>query len=58
MSKKTERACKVCGCTEFNACMDSIHGACWWVGPNLCSHCDMAAKQKLKELQEAKKKNG
>lgn len=28
-----------CGCTEFDACTHPEHGNCWWVGPNLCSHC-------------------
>lgn len=30
-----ERACRLCGCTEFNACP----GSCSWVGPDLCSAC-------------------
>jgi len=29
------RACRVCGCTESNAC----RGGCWWVGRDLCSAC-------------------
>lgn len=36
-----ERACRVCGCTETNACVSKRHGACWWVEEDLCSHCDM-----------------
>jgi protein gp37 len=29
------RSCRVCGCTEHNAC----DGGCSWVEPNLCSNC-------------------
>lgn len=33
-----ERACRVCGCTENNACItDGV--PCHWVGPALCSAC-------------------
>jgi hypothetical protein len=35
-----ERACRECGCTEFNACRHPDHGNCWWVKPDLCSHCE------------------
>lgn len=30
-----EPACRVCGCTENNACP----GGCWWVEADLCSSC-------------------
>ncbi len=30
--------CKVCGCTEDNACM-TPDGPCYWVEPDLCSTC-------------------
>lgn len=30
-----ERKCRVCGCTEYNAC----EGACYWVTEDLCSAC-------------------
>lgn len=29
------RKCRVCGCTEHNAC----DGGCCWVGEDLCSSC-------------------
>lgn len=32
------RSCRVCGCIETRACVDS-RGPCWWIGPDLCSHC-------------------
>ena len=31
--------CRVCGCWEYAACWDDERGACWWVEPDLCSHC-------------------
>ena len=31
--------CRVCGCWEMAACWHDQVGACWWVEPNLCSHC-------------------
>lgn len=33
------RFCRECGCTDFDACVHAEHGACWWVEPDLCSHC-------------------
>ncbi len=34
------RACRVCGCTEHNACLDELTGGgCYWVEPDLCSEC-------------------
>lgn len=35
LSAGTERVCRVCGCTEFNACP----GGCSWVEIDLCSAC-------------------
>jgi hypothetical protein len=35
----TTRACRVCGCTELDACVDEIGRACYWVGLDLCSGC-------------------
>lgn len=29
------RACRICGCTDLNACP----GGCSWVGKDLCSSC-------------------
>ena len=36
---QTERVCRVCGCTQNNACL----GGCWWVDVDLCSSCAEAA---------------
>lgn len=30
--------CRVCGCTENNACEGDL-GGCYWVEPDLCSGC-------------------
>lgn len=35
MTMFEQRACRVCGCTETNAC----EGGCWWVEHDLCSAC-------------------
>lgn len=32
---ENEQICRVCGCTQENAC----DGGCWWVEPDLCSRC-------------------
>jgi activating signal cointegrator 1 len=53
-----ERICTKCGCTENDACNNSYFGPCWWVGPSLCSHCQMkeqhgsidAFKSSLKQI--------
>lgn len=33
--------CRVCGCTENDACTHPVYGSCWWVNETetLCSHC-------------------
>jgi len=34
------RRCRVCGCSEDNACIDPDTGEpCYWVEPDLCSAC-------------------
>ena len=37
--------CRVCGCWEYAACWDDERGACWWVEPDLCSHCEGKADE-------------
>jgi hypothetical protein len=32
------RVCRVCGCTDQNACA----GGCGWIEPDLCSLCALA----------------
>ena len=38
-----ERACRICGCTEYNACVDPHGYPCRWIEADLCSHCIYAA---------------
>jgi hypothetical protein len=33
--KETEQKCRICGCTQNNACV----GGCYWVEKDLCSKC-------------------
>ncbi|PZP64216.1 MAG: hypothetical protein DI597_00965 [Pseudoxanthomonas spadix] len=49
-----QRACRVCGCTETNAC----EGGCWWVEYDLCSACEQkpAAPTKPRAKRRAKPK--
>lgn len=45
------RVCRVCGCSEFNACMTD-NGPCHWVEKDLCSACQFtfAGGPKLADL--------
>ena len=40
--EEDERACRVCGCTEDDACADpnTLLGTCYWIEWDLCSACD------------------
>lgn len=31
--------CRICNCTDEAACFSHDYGTCWWVEPDLCSHC-------------------
>ena len=31
-----EDTCRVCGCSDYDACMDVDRGPCGWTAPNLC----------------------
>lgn len=36
-----ERTCRVCGCSQSNACFDKKRGhGCHWVSKTLCNVCD------------------
>ncbi len=37
--------CRICGCTEDNACVDPCGQTCYWAGPGLCSFCAEMAVQ-------------
>lgn len=39
---RSEQICRVCGCTENNAC----EGGCSWVEPDLCSACARKSQTK------------
>lgn len=41
VSEPIPGVCRVCGCTEDNACYHPEHGNCFWVDDTftLCSHC-------------------
>ena len=36
---QTARHCRLCSCTELNACINANGDSCWWVSEDLCSHC-------------------
>lgn len=38
-SDPPERKCRVCGCTQYNACMTD-EGTCHWISDDLCSECE------------------
>lgn len=44
-SETAVRACRVCGCTDFQAC----EGGCWWVAVDLCSSCADAPSREQPE---------
>ena len=48
--KSDEPACRVCGCTEDNAC----EGGCTWVEEDLCSAC--VGKEKGRQTQTARRR--
>lgn len=35
--------CRVCACSEHDACKVPPFGACWWLTNDLCTSCDIAA---------------
>ncbi len=37
--------CRVCGCTEADACEMADGGGWWWVEPDLCSACAGSPEQ-------------
>ncbi|MDD3491929.1 MAG: hypothetical protein PHZ19_00335 [Candidatus Thermoplasmatota archaeon] len=41
------KECRVCGCTEDNACVTD-DGPCYWVEEDLCSACAAKSQQGLK----------
>ena len=37
--------CRVCGCTEYDACCTDYGDGCWWSEEDLCSACAEAAEE-------------
>jgi hypothetical protein len=37
-----EGTCRVCGCTDSQACVDELGAPCYWASPGLCSECAAA----------------
>ena len=35
----TQSSCRICGCTDFNACIQPDGFPCCWVEDDLCSSC-------------------
>lgn len=35
--------CRICGCSEFDACVDALGMPCRWVEEDLCSSCAVGA---------------
>lgn len=33
------RTCRVCGCTDWAACLNAFNQPCYWIEPDLCSEC-------------------
>ena len=50
---RMQRVCRVCGCTNRVACVDSIGQPCHWVARNLCSQCVPRAVPTKNEILEA-----
>ena len=42
LAKPKEQKCRVCGCTDNNACL----GGCYWEEQDLCSKCAESIKSK------------
>ncbi len=51
------RACRECGCTEFDACVVDRAGtryACFWVEADLCSFCLLGVDDEERERPPAR----
>lgn len=49
---EAERVCRVCGCTEYNACLGENLSGCHWVEEDLCSECVPDPKADAAESQD------
>lgn len=41
-----ETPCRSCGCTDSNACIHPVRGACFWVEDDLCSECTVKTERR------------
>jgi hypothetical protein len=46
MFQFSHRACRMCGCSENDACVDRQGRPCSWVAFDLCSHCAGRAERR------------
>ena len=51
-------SCRVCGCTDFNACIEADGFPCCWVEDDLCSACAFFAQGDSVVLLEAEDISG
>lgn len=48
-----ERECRICGCTDLNACVDVDGEPCAWMDEDLCSACaDLMGPQAILDIAE------
>ena len=52
------QSCRVCGCTDFNACIEADGFPCCWVEKDLCSACAFFAQGDRVVLLEAEDFSG
>lgn len=53
------QSCRVCGCTDFNACIEPDGFPCCWVERDLCSACAFFAQgDRVVLLEEAEDVSG
>ena len=53
------RSCRICGCNDFNACIEPDGFPCCWVEETLCSSCAFFTQgDRLILLEEAEDFSG
>lgn len=48
--------CRICGCTDFNACINGIGGPCHWIEPDLCSACTSVLSHASRLIREERRR--
>jgi hypothetical protein len=54
MTREITGVCRFCGCSQFDACVDSFFGSCAWLvftGRRVCTACAPAAKAEALALK-------